>query len=254
MQLPTARQVREMLEIFRRRFDTLVLEYSVAADNAAIGRAAARLRLGNEVKWIEAVGHDSTDFSKPGGLQPSIRSKIWWRKPSAWREELTYSTGGTVTTVASETESSMYLSWLNTLHTSSSVGRNPRSNGPIPSPSKIEELVEANPLLSQAFAKEGWEIQPTSYEDLLSRPVVRLIATWTRGGTNDDVPFGDWVDEYVAFLDLEFGILLKFSGMVEGSEATIFAVESVEFNTPISDDRFLFEAPARVTVVASPYD
>ncbi len=246
--------LRGLLAKSRASFHTLILEATDETDVrlAALGmkRLSASLP-GSRIIESHASGFDEGQ-APPDGLQLNGIWNIWWRRPKCWRNDYAFSSGGTGVNIACENEASAYEPAFGTLYTTrpptERPGRVPSSVFPVqPAWGTIAERLQSIPLFSESFGMSGWALDPIGERTHLGRNGVLIRARWMAEERRREVwPF---VDECHLLVDLERGVLLSCAGIVDGQQAVVMSVRSIQFDAVIPDTIFSFEPPVRTRVV-----
>ena len=186
-----------------------------------------------------------------GGSETSgaHESRIWWSKPHCWREDKQGSAGASVS-IACEGVSTDYVASRRTLHTTrrpkalkdrleSFLARRVRR---LPT---IAERVAAMPLLTPSWVLSDWDFHVEGNEMYLGRETVSATAEWAGSGSVPILPF---IRNYNVLVDLERGVLLLCSGLVDNHPAIVYSVGAVQFDVEIPAETFSFQLGGTTTL------
>lgn len=253
IQAVTQRDIRDLLTRARERFDTIHLEWDAASNGLVLAREMERSIPDFEQRLAE--GSIARFSARSTGSQGSAdhdnpwhrnKWRVWWRKPSCWRDDIVQDWGG-ATHLACGALSSVYVAQLRTLYTNQRPdgflaqvkhalgGRNYFS---LPT---VESRLREIPLVDPSFLASGWELTVLDERTHEGRKAVRVRAK--RLVAEPRLSHWDYIKEYEILVDAERGILLRYAGIVDGEEAGIMSVRSVRFDEPIPDDVFFHEPP-----------
>ncbi|HEX8361149.1 MAG TPA: hypothetical protein VF613_13635 [Longimicrobium sp.] len=255
----TRRSLRELLARAGESFEAVSLASRAEYDGPLLQRAlehsvsdlAERLRSGTAAPL--RVAGEQAGIQEGGRVVHDWR--VWWRRPSCWREDLAGPDGGTVVSIACGDAALSYVSRLSTLYTKGRPGRAPlrsilqrRPQIDFPPPTVADRLAHVPPLLPW-FNHHGWELTETGECVFAGRGGVRLRAIRIDPAAPEG--FWEYVDHYEVVVDLERGVVLRCAAMVEGIEAGTFSIRSVRFDEPIPDDVFSVSPPEGTRIVES---
>ncbi len=251
------RSLRELLAHARESFETVSLEWLAEYDAALLQRAwevsvpdlQVRLREGSAAPLRAAGEHE---VNEDGG-RVSHPWRVWWRRPSCWRDDLVAPDGGTVVSIACGETALSYVSRLSTVYMGGQPSR--ASRGSIfrrnrkmdfPAPTVADRLAHVPPLLPW-FGQDGWEITEMGECTLAGRDGVRLRAIRLDPAAPEG--FWEYVDHYEVVVDQERGVVLRCAALVGGEEAGTFSIQFMRFHEPIPDQVFAFEPPEGTRIV-----
>ena len=214
-----------------------VLKLLYAAHNS-YASVAAELTYEYHPKVLQAIleswlRQQSVDYSSIVSRQEDWHQvaretwKVWHQPPYSWRKDVTVQSGDTITFIA--TESCTYLRG----------GRYVNVNPPKHTSSWwAEDEIFLDPSLLLAIH----EIHVGETDTYLNRQVIRVRSTprrtrWKLSGVYDIA----WLmsgEEYELLIDMEYGVLLRYSARAKGQIYAIVEVKRVEFDVPINSDIF----------------
>jgi hypothetical protein len=255
--------VHELLARARNSFDTAYLEWRAEYDSPLLARAMQRTIPNFEQRVREGSvaifeAGPSTGASSAGGRERRLRLdwRAWWRKPSAWRDDLTWEDGSTAVSVANGPVTMMYVPHNRTFYTNQPSGGQRSWLGrwlrpPVPQLASLEDRLRETVLLDPAFLASGWDLTAVGERRHAERAATRIRARWIGDGrlAPERQPFLG-VDEYEILVDRERGVLLRYAGLVDGEEAGVYSVRTARFDQPIPDEIFSYQPPAGTKVVA----
>ena len=247
-------ELRALLLKSGASFDTVVLDSTYETDGRLTGlamkRRSARLP-GSKIIRSKPRGLNEAE-GVPGGLQLNGDWRVWWRRPSCWRDDFAYPAGGTVINIVCGNDTNFYMPALDTLHTT----RRPSQRmdrlrsffrGAQPDLGTSADRLRSMPLFSESFGMIGWALDVIGNRTHCDRDGLLIRARWAGEGRRPAV--WRFVDEYHLLVDIERGVLLSLAGIVDGQQAVVMSVRSIEFDTVIPDTVFAFEPPAGTRIV-----
>jgi hypothetical protein len=246
------RGIRELLTHARESFDTIQLEWTAEYNTALLARTVERsvpdfhaLVQSGAIARLEAPG------SPPGTRESDQRFRhewrLWWRKPSCWRDDIVWENGATAISLVCGASSSSYISLLHTLYTNRRPERLlTRLGSLLGTPQHyqlptVENRLQQTPLVDPSFFASGWELTVQDDPMHAGRSALRVLAT--RRGAKSRLALWDYVDQYEILVDAERGVLSRYAGIVDGEEAGVFSVRAVHFDEPIADEVFSYQPP-----------
>ncbi len=244
------RDIRRLLSHASATFDTIRLE-GVTECGAGLSHGFERLQpvlpTGNVVTF---ESHSDPVGSKRGA---TYDWRAYWRKPCHWRDEIIWVGGATAISISCGATSLAYVSFLRTLYTNrrpegllarlrSVLGPQPAYRLPT-----VETQLELLPLIDPSFFATGWELTVLDERTHVGRKTLRVEAV--RVARDSRPALWQWIDHYEILVDEERGVLLRYAGIVDGEEAGIFSVRSVNFDEPIPDAIFSYEPPEGTSIV-----
>ncbi len=258
MSLSPQPDIRELLVHAPASFSTIDLECAVETRSDLFKRAlqraipdfADRVAEGS-ITMLEA--HHSQSSSGRENPQSGYEWRVWWRKPSCWRDDIIWETGATAVSIVCHALSSTYVSPLGSLYT------NQQSTSPFARLSSlfgmrgdytlptVANRLEPIPLIDPSFFAQGWALTMLDQVSYADRTALRLTAA--RVDAIYPPCLWEGVDDYELLVDRERGILLRCAGMIDGEAANVFSVRSVRFDEPISDDIFSHQPPAGTKLI-----
>jgi hypothetical protein len=208
------------------------------------------------VQW-GAIARLKAPGSPPATRETDQRSRhdwrLWWRKPSCWREDDVWENGATAISLVCGASSSCYISWLHILYTNRRPERLLERLGSLLGTPQhfqlptVEGQLQQVPLVDPSFFASGWELTARDDRMHAGRSALRVLAT--RRDAKSRLSFWDYVDQYEILVDAERGVLLRYAGIVDGEEAGVFAVRAVHFDEPIADEVFSHQPPKGTRIV-----
>jgi outer membrane lipoprotein-sorting protein len=252
------RDIRDLLTHSRESFDTIQLELACESNGPVMALAMERsipdfqerLASGSIVRFEASRVETGTGDDDPWAR---YEWRVWWRKPSCWRDDLVWETGTAGKTIVCDGASSMYVPQTRTQYTTRRpVGLladlrsllAPRRRFQL---ATVEERLEQIPLVDASYLAGGWELAVLDERMHAGRNAVRVRAT--RIGAASRLGVWNYIDQYEILVDAERGILLRYAGIVDGEEAGVMSVRSVRFDEPIPDEVFSDEPPKGTKII-----
>jgi hypothetical protein len=234
------------------RFDSVIMEWTIEREDVLLDSALRRRIRSQSGSAIALLPNDISNGALPDtGM--TARAKLWWRKPSAWRDEETVDGLGTTVRILDNSHYVGYQSTTGLL----STNLHPRQHKPRWVDLPIEErpdlgpytlpmLLREVPLVEPAFLITTCSLNFEGTDVHLGRDVIRVKAL--RRAPECRAFFRASELEYNLLVDAETGVLLRYASMVEDREAWRLNVTAVRFNQPIVDDVFAFQPPEGTSV------
>ena len=246
----------ELLYTARSRFSSLQMEweYRYRADltDAAV-QELARASSGST-----GIVRARAEEAAPPAQESSVLWKLWWQKPGCWRDEqhsremslrifcrgewFRYGSGGAGLTTNVEPAKDWPAVQLS--RTPLRPGRQTPS---------LEEAVQDYPGVDPSFLLATHDLEVLGESEYAGRRALRVRGVYRRGKDLPWEPFFWKLAEAQEFLvDVERGVLLRYTSWVGGQRLAQAAVQRVVFDQPIPEEVFSFIPPpgARVEVIA----
>ena len=225
--------------------------YRVDIMNEALEKWAAQYPPGSvsALKSKSAQGTQNENEMK-------IRWRVWWQKPSCWRDEDQIEGQGTTTRIFCEGRWWSFNSASRKLYTNvvpqekSPHLRIHDSKSPTGARfTHLEDVINEVPLLDPSFLLASHDLQPMESTVYAEQDAVRVRAVFRKGKDVARDPFF-WgaADEYELLVAKEQGILLRYAAKLRGQEFAIASVDHVVFDEPIPESVFSFTPPANTSV------
>lgn len=230
---------------------TLVVRASASYDSAALVRAGARAAAArgggsSATRTYSTLGE--------GSSENRCSWRIWWERPSRWRDEFASLGGQADVSVVTERGSLVYLPGQQLMYTNMPASgdahgvisaRPPVGIVGLPS---VESRVREFPLLAPALPDSEWSFNTLPYEDFSAGHLVRRVRAIRHSPAfveSDSRPSGYWlgVDEYECLVDDGRHMLLRITGIVEGEPVASVWLDDVIVNEPIPEEVFSFIPP-----------
>jgi hypothetical protein len=250
---------RDLLKRAAESFQTIAMQWDAEYDLALLQRALERsipelpelLASGAIVRLRpqeSKIGHRAQDQSYRHNW------RLWWRKPSCWRDDVIWDNGAIAVNVICGDLASAYISPLRTVYTNLRPAelfarlRNTftfRVKHRVPT---LANRLQQVPLVDPSFLVDGWALTVLGERNHAGRKALSIRAIRLDEGVRPEV--WDFVEEYHVLADLERGVLLRYAGIVAGREAGVFSVRSVCFDEPVTDEVFTYKPPAGTRILA----
>ncbi len=235
----TSTDLRDLFLSSHGRFSTVLVDSSYSNVRELTTRAMRRFAKGENARVVE-----SGTAGARSQAHVVHESHIWWRQPNCWREDRHGFAGASVS-IACGGVSSDYEASRRTLHTTrepdalkdrleSFLKKRPHRL------STISERVSAMPLLTPSWVSPDWDFHVHGVEMHMEREGVRATARWMG---SEAVPILAFIDTYNILVDVERGILLACSGLVDNQPAIVYSASAVQFDVDIPPEIFSFEPP-----------
>jgi hypothetical protein len=198
-------------------------------------------------RWAAQFPPGSVGILKSGLVVDSESSdevkvyrKLWWRKPSCWRDEQQIDGRGNSITVLCDGawwaagSSGVFYTDVPSKMPGVAVVQSEH-------PPALEDLIRAVPLLDPAFLLATHKLAFVANAVHADRPVIQVRATYQKGKNSlHEAFFWASADQYNLLVDQEYGILLRYAALLDGQEFAVASVENVVFDAPIPDEVFAF--------------
>lgn len=170
--------------------------------------------------------------------------RLWWQKPDCWRDETRKGMDGhRGITVYCNGNWWVFSSGINTLHTNvmpeKTLSHIKITIFPEEEVPKLEDRINNIPSVDPSFLLLSHSLHPVSETIYQGRPAIQVRAVYQKG--QDYIPegfFWSCADEYNLLVDQEYGILLRYSAILNGQEFAVSAVDQVIFDEPIPHEIF----------------
>jgi hypothetical protein len=243
-----------LLERAHTRFETIILEWTIDRDDALLDSAMRRRIRSQSGSAVALVDDDDGKLEAVG--RHTSRARLWWRKPSFWRDEERNQDTGRLTRILKDSYYLGYSSRAGVLSTNAYASE--AEPGPDMlvekrsdiSPYTLQILTREVFLVHPAFLLTACEITADGTTTHVGREAIKV--TGVRRTPECRAFFRASETEYKLLVDAETGVLLRYASMVDEQEAWVLNVTSVQFNEPIADTVFAFQPPegTRVLVTA----
>ena len=223
-------------------------QYSYQADrmDEVLGNWEARHPPGSVTRLTASKGASKTE------REYQILKRVWWQKPSCWREEQLFDGEPTVTKIICYgqfwTFDAVHRKLLTNVALQGKYTRRGRPSGQTYIPT-IEDAVAAVPLLDPSFLLASHALQPLEETAHAGRAAVKVRAVYQKGKDLIPEPFF-WAaaDEFELLVDVERGILLRYEARWRGNAYAVSSIDSIVFDEPIPEKVFSFTPPADAEV------
>jgi hypothetical protein len=186
--------------------------------------------------------------------------RVWWDRPSRWRDEIRWRSDLTDVAVVRGNSSLIYVAGQRTMYTSerpepdagSQVIDAPRGIVELPT---VESRLAIFPLFRPPLPQSQWAFAIVGDEEMYLRRRVRRVRAKRRSDASpSEVLSGYWqgIDEYECVVDDELRILLSLAGIAQGRPVATIASDAVRVNVDLADDIFSFVPPrgARIAPIS----
>jgi hypothetical protein len=216
-----------------------------------LGRRTPASQSGSAVALV-----DDDDGKLGESSRHASRARLWWRKPSFWRDEERNQDTGRLTRILKD---SYYLGYSSraAVMSTNKYPAEPESGPELEieqrsdiSPYSLQVLTREVFLVHPAFLLTACELTIEGTDKHLGRDVIKVKAL--RRTPECRAFFRASETGYNLLVDAETGVLLRYAALVDDQEAWVLNVTSVTFNEPIAETVFAFQPPegTRVTVTA----
>lgn len=260
--MPTYRDVGGLLAHARDAFESISLDWGAEYNAGLLQRAFER----SVPDFAERVASGSIARLAPPRANVTAAAdggwarhdaRVWWRKPSCWRDETMWENGATIVCTACGEAASWYMSALRTMRTNqtrktlrhrvqSRLGRRGGPRVPEFSLPTVARQLAQTPLVDPSRFARGWDLTRSGEDRHAGRDALRVSAA-RRGA--DAAGVWEHVDRYELLVDRERGVLLRCAGLVDGAEARVYSVRSARFDEPIADAIFSYQPPDGTTIL-----
>lgn len=249
--------IQQLLMSARESFSTIRLDCVAVYHPALLGRALERSfpdfqRLQAQGALARLTGPDESIEHANAHTLISHDWRVWWRKPGYWRDDMIWNTGSAVINIVGDSNAFVYVSDVRTLATTQRPGmlarwRSMFTRSLLRAVPGLEDRVREFPLLDPWQFLRGCELGLEGAVEVAARDGFRVVARCGRSEAVHRVWQG--VHEYEVVVDATHGILLRCAGLVEGLEAVVVSVRSVEFDGVIPDEAFTYVPPPGTRIV-----
>jgi hypothetical protein len=234
------------------RFHSVMMEWTIERDDALLDSALRRRVRSQSGSAVALLSNGNPNGGLPDAGTTAL-GKLWWRKPTSWRDEATADGLGTTVRILDNSHYVGYSSRTGLL----STNLHPRQHKPRWTDLAVEERPDLGPYTLPLLLREVPLVEPAfligtcslNFEGTgvhIGRDVIKVKAV--RRAPECRAFFRASELEYNLLVDADTGILLRYVSMVEDREAWRLTVTSVTFDQPIPDDVFAFQPPEGTTV------
>lgn len=176
-----------------------------------------------------------------------VRKRLWWQKPDCWREEQQLGENRhTTTTILCRDAWWAFRSGEEMLYTNTTLIEQHRRSGmriEKGHPPDIQQLTMGVPLLDPSFLLTSHALEIIGVGEHAGREAVHVRATYQKRKDHlHDAFFWATADEYRLLIDAEYGVLLRYAGLLDGSAYAVSSVEHIAFDAPIPPETFALES------------
>lgn len=233
----------ELLYTAYQRFTTVQVSWSYAY-NVALMQVA-------EQRWVEmnppgsvAVLTAALTTEAKHNTQVQTQKRVWWQKPACWREEQVVGNKNSTTTILCDGQWWSFSSSQNTLYTNAAPDEEWLRSGMRVEkghPPDLRELIIAVPFLDPSFLLTSHQLEFVAEGVHAERAAVQVRAVYhKRQEYLHEAFFWATADEYRLLIDKEYGVLLRYAAIINGTEYAVSAIEHIVFDAPIPPETFVF--------------
>lgn len=245
------RNLLELLYTAHDRFSSIYLNwlywYKVDIINMLLKKWSNRHTPGS-VRVLEGR------FLNNSPLINKISWRVWWQKPSCWRDEYEIIGHGRIIRVIRGDKKWIFDSMRGVVYTNvaplQGSGYAKKKDAHLQS---IEDMLNEIAIISPSFLISSHELQIEDEIRYLDREAIRVHAIYIRGKTIcQDKFFWSIADEYEIVVDKERGILLYYAAKFRDQKIAEASVKEVAFDESLSEELFSITVEPSIRVYLVP--
>jgi len=231
------RNLLELLYTAHNRFSSIYLNwlywYNVDVINILLKKRINRHTPGS-MRVLEG------GFLNNSPLINKISWRVWWQKPSYWRDEYEIIGHGRIIRVIRGDKKWIFDSIRDVMHTNVAPLQGSKyAKKRDAHLQSIEDMLNEIGIISPSFLLSSHELQIKGEIRYLDREAIRIRAIYIRGrGICQDEFFWSIADEYEIVVDKERGILLYYAARFKDQKIAEASVKEVAFDEPLSEELF----------------